>query len=162
MPSKWDDEELFEEAAPPGKKRAGRPAGSKNKPRESLLTTEKLEALYNRVKPYLPDDQRKYVEGVISGDNRVDPLLEMELLVRQMSIIFSEAGVWHFDNKRVSQDFGQFANSLRMSIKDLFDMRRHIDSQTQEANDDNDMVPITKRGSTLERLDALLLEHSTE
>jgi hypothetical protein len=174
MASNWDehDDDLVSlsvdaDAEPdeePVKKRRGgpgRPKGSKNRSKESLLTVDKLEALYNRVKPFLPDDQRDYIEGVVSGDKDVDPLTEMKLLVRQMSILFSEAAVWHFDNKRVSQDFGNFANSLRMAVKDLYEMDKAEQAKADEQQGNDDLVRITERGTTLERLEALLSEHSS-
>lgn len=168
MTSAWDDHDdevsdLGGEDPPffepkPKRRGPGRPKGSKNRPRESLLTVEKLEALYNRVKPYLPDDQKTYIEGVISGENDVDALKEMKLLVRQMSILFSEASVWHFDNKRVTQDFANFANTLRAAIKDLNDMVEKEAARAKQQQETDDLVRITERGSALERLETLLRE----
>lgn len=159
MTDPWD----VSESSDTTPKRRGRPKGSRNKPPETLLTLEKLESLYNRVKPYLPDDQRRYIEGVLSGEQDVNPLAEMKLLVRQMSILFSEASVWHFDNKRVTKEFADFANTLRAAIKDLNDLLiKDQEAQAKESDKTDDMVRVTERGAALERLEALLREYPSE
>jgi hypothetical protein len=123
-------------------KRSGRPAGAKNRDRASmsLLTTDKLEKLYNRVTPYLPLDERKYIRGVINGTQGVDPKREMELLVRQCSIIFSEASVYYWNEGKVSRDLAAFADTLRGAIKDLYD----IQLKEQEINEKDDDIASIK------------------
>jgi len=123
-------------------KRGGRPAGSKNRDRASmsLLTTDKLEKLYNRVTPYLPLDERKYIRGVINGTQGVDPKRELELLIRQCSIIFSEASVYYWNEGKVSRDLAAFADSLRGAIKDLYD----IQLKEKEINEKDDDIATIK------------------
>ena len=146
-----DDEEP-EEKLP---KKRGRPRGSKNVPKEALVTKDRLEALYNRVQPYLTREQRKYIESVIDGSAQVDPQYEMQLLVRQMSIMFSEAAISYWEEKRVDQNIAKFSDSLRMAIKDLHDIERVEAERAKKQEEKDGLVPITERGSTLERLKAL-------
>lgn len=122
-----EDEELHggtEQEKP--KPRPRRRSGNRNRPKDnmSLLSKDKLEKLYNRVEPYLPLDYRKYIRGVVNGTQDVDPMREMELLVRQCSIIFSEASAYYWTEKKVTRDLAAFVDSLRGSIKDLHEMRR--------------------------------------
>lgn len=137
-------------------KKRGRPRGSKNVPKEALVTKDRLEALYNRVQPYLTREQRKYIEGVINGSKQVDPQYELQLLIRQMSIMFSEAAVAYWEEKRVDQNIAKFADSLRMAIKDLHDIDRIERERAQKQEAVDGLVPITERGSAMERIEALM------
>lgn len=136
-------------------KKRGRPRGSKNRPKESLVTKDRLEALYNRVQPYLTREQRKYIEGVLSGTTSVDPKYEMQLLTRQMSILFSEAMIAYTEEKRVDQNIAKFGDSLRMAIKDLYEIEKVEREQAAKDTEKDGLVPITQRGTSLERLKAV-------
>lgn len=133
----------------------GRPPGAKNKTKESLLTAKQLEQLYNRVKPYLTEEQRTYVKKVMSGTADVDPQRELQLLVRQLSILFSEAAIWYWNEKRISADLAKFADTLRMAIKELNDIERQRSIDAQRKATEDDLVPITGRGAALERFEDL-------
>lgn len=133
----------------------GRPPGAKNKVKESLLTSRQLEQLYNRVKPYLTDEQQSYVKKVMQGETDVDPRSELQLLVRQLSILFSEASIWYWNEKRISADLAKFADTLRMAIKELNDMERQRSADAQRKATEDDLVPITGRGAALERFEDL-------
>lgn len=139
----------------PEKRGRGRPAGSQNKPKESLLTTKQLEQLYNRVKPYLTDEQQDYVKRVMQGEVDVDPRYELQLLVRQLSILFSEAAIWYWNEKRVSGDLAKFADTLRMAIRELNEVERQRSLDTQKKATEDDLVPITGRGAALARFEDL-------
>lgn len=144
-----DEDENPDEKLP---KKVGRPRGSKNRPKEALVTKDRLEALYNRVQPYLTKEQRKYIEGVIDGSTQVDPQYELQLLIRQMSIMFSEAATAYWAEKRVDQNIAKFADSLRMAIKDLHDIDRIERERAQKQEAKDGLVPIADGGSPLERL----------
>ena len=152
-----DEDEEPQENLP---KRRGRPRGSKNKPKESLVTKDRLEALYNRVQPYLNPEQKKYVQGVLEGTSQVDPLYEMQLLVRQMSLMFGEAAIAYWEQKRVDQNIAKFADSLRMGIKDLHEIEKEASEAAKKQQDTDDMVRVTERGSALERIKAIMGESS--
>lgn len=133
----------------------GRPPGARNRPKESLLTAKQLEHLYNRVKPYLTEDQRTYVKKVMNGTADVDPRHELQLLVRQLSILFSEAAIWYWNEKRISADLAKFADTLRMAIKELNDIERQRSADAQRKMTEDDLVPITGRGAALDRFEDL-------
>lgn len=133
----------------------GRPPGSKNKVKESLLTAKQLEQLYNRVKPYLNEEQQHYVKKVMQGKTEVDPRYELQLLVRQLSILFSEASIWYWNEKRISGDLAKFADTLRMAIRELNDIERQQKTDAERKANADDLVPITGRGAALERFESL-------
>lgn len=138
------------------KRRAGRPKGSRNRPKDSILTAERLKQLYDRFSPYLTDGQKGYIQGVIDGTVEVDCVREMELLVRQMSLLFQEAATFYFQQGRVSQDLGKFADSLRMAIKDLGDLREDADEKSARKQEEDGLVQFTERGSAMARIEALI------
>lgn len=158
LPEDLEPESLDE----PVKRGRGRPKGSTTKVPESLLTLDKLRTLYTRVKPILAEDQRRYVEGVIDGSIDVDPMLEMRILVRQMSVIFSEAAMWHLAEGKVSRDFASFANNLRMAITDLATLDEKERVRLDKAKSNNDMVRLTEQGSTMGGYDEVLRRISNE
>lgn len=136
-------------------RRPGRPPGAKNKTKESLLTAKQLEQLYNRVKPYLTEEQRSYVKKVMQGQTDVDVRHEMQLLVRQLSILFSEASIVYFNEKRIDEKLAKFADTLRMAIKELNDLERQRNADAIKKATEDDLVPITGRGAALERFEDL-------
>jgi hypothetical protein len=167
MKNSWDripEEEPIEpeslDAAP--KRGRGRPKGSTTKVPESSLTLDKMRQLYARVKPFLSEEQKRYTEGVIEGSVDVDPMLEMRMLVRQMSLIFSEAAVWHLMEGKVSRDFASFANNFRMAITDLAALDEKERIRTEKSKTSNDMVRLTEQGAEMGRYDEVLRRISDE
>lgn len=152
------EENTPEILAPRGKiKRGpGRPKGSKNRPKDSILTSEKLQQLYNRFSPYLTDDQKDYIQGVIAGEQQVDTNYEMQLLVRQMSLLFQEAATWWFSQGKISQDLGKFADSLRMAIKDLHDMQAQAEARALKQQESDGLVQLTGERPAMARIEAIL------
>lgn len=155
-----NEEELLtpDEEPAPTRRRPGRPKGSRNKnpyERGHLLTKDKLEELYNRTYDFMSNEQRRYIKGVINGTKDVDPVREMELLLRQCSILFSEALIWHLDNKKVSRDLAQFADTIRAASKDLFDIRRK-QKELDEAEGGASTVQLQDRERATALLDGLL------
>lgn len=138
------------------KRGPGRPKGSRNRPKDSILTSEKLQQLYNRFSPYLTDDQKDYIQGVIAGEQKVDTNYEMQLLVRQMSLLFQEAATWWFSQGKISQDLGKFADSLRMAIKDLHDMQVEADEKALKQQEHDGLVQLTGERPAMARIEALL------
>jgi hypothetical protein len=153
---------MTDDQTPTPKRGRGRPPGAKNKTKESLTTAKQLESLYNRVKPYLTGEQQEYVKKVMKGDIDVDVRYEMQLLVRQLSILFSEAAIWYWNEGRISADLAKFADTLRMSIKELNDIERQRANDEQRKSTDDDLVPITGRGAALERFESLFGETDAE
>lgn len=154
---------MSEEPVDEGQSRKrGRPPGARNKSKEMLTTQKQLESLYNRVKPYLTEEHQDYVKKIMKGSAKVDVRLEMQLLVRQLSILFSEASIWYFEEKRVSSDLAKFADTLRMAIKELNDIERQKSADDQRKNTEDDLVPITGRGAALERFESLFGEADSE
>lgn len=153
---------MSEEPVESQKRGRGRPPGARNKSKEMLTTQKQLETLYNRVKPYLTEEHQDYVKKVMKGSASVDVKLEMQLLVRQLSILFSEASIWYFEEKRISSDLAKFADTLRMAIKELNDIERQKGADEQRKSTEDDLVPITGRGAALERFENLFGQADAE
>jgi hypothetical protein len=100
-------------------------------------------------------DQRAYIKGVINGSVKVDPIRELELLVRQCSLMFSEAAAWHFENKRVNRDIASFADTTRAAIKDLFELRRK-QAEVDASLAVEDQYSVTQRQRSVELVEQLL------
>lgn len=157
----FDDNDLGlddEQEDKPQPKRRGRPKGSKNRPKEMVVTATKLQRLYDRFSPYMSDEQREYVQNVIDGKSPVDCLREMELIVRTMGLLFQEAATIEFMEGKVSMNLAKFADTLRASVKDLNDMRLQVEEQAQKRDAADDLVRLAQSRSSMERLEALMGE----
>jgi hypothetical protein len=138
------------------KRGRGRPPGTKNKPREAVKTEAELKRLFERFKPFLSDDHKEYVHGIIEGKNNVDTVREMELLVRLMSLLFQASADWFFQEGKINGDLAKFADSLRMGIKDLNDLREKEEERAAKQDEADGLVPITQRGTAMARVEALI------
>lgn len=164
--SNW--EQLFEDeddeprlVQEPAKRKAGRPPGSKTTTtRESILAKRQIAQLYHRFEPFLTENQKEYIQGIVDGKQEVDCLYELQLLVRQQSLLYQEASMYHFEKRTVTKELSDFGNSLRMSIKDLTDLQRYENEQKLKQQMKNDLVRVTDGGSALEGLEALIERHS--
>lgn len=138
-----------DKAPPTWRQKANRSADA------SLLSKQKLEKLYDRVQPYLSNEQRRYTKAVLNGTANVDTTKELELLVRQCSLLFSEASVVFMNEKRVSRDLASFADSYRMAVKDLAELRR-IERADQEKTEEVGTMSAADRERQKAKVDALL------
>lgn len=127
-------------AVKPPPRRGGRPLGSKNKPKDEVMTQEKLNKLYNRVEHMLDEDHRKYLKQVITGKTHIDPVREGELLLRLLSIVVTESLGWALSKQAISRDLAALVGEYRMGIKDLEDMRRRREEQKVKFGTDERMV----------------------
>lgn len=124
-------------------------------PVSSSITRQKLEKLYSRVSEHLSPEQRRYTKKVIEGKIGVDTMYEMEILVRQLSLIFSVVSMKAFEEERVTRDFAAFTDSFRQSIKDLNDFVREA---KEEANQEQNVSALTiaDHQRQVDKLDKLL------
>lgn len=159
-----DDEDI-----PSNVPREIRPVESKNKRKrpdnlserlergdmDASISRQKLEHLYNRVAEHLSPEQRRYTKKVINGTAGVDPMLEMEILVRQLSLIFTTVSIKAFDEEKVTRDFAAFADSFRQAVKDLNDF---VKEAKEEANQEQNVnaLSVADRQREISKLDKLL------
>lgn len=133
----------------------------KKNPTGSEISRQKLEQLYNRVSEHLSPEQRRYTRKVINGTIGVDPMLEMEILVRQLSLIFINVSMKMFDEDRVTRDYASFTDSYRQSIKDLNDfIRQAKEDEGQEKN--VNALTVAERQKEVSKLDKLLQVHGSD
>lgn len=124
-------------------------------PSPSMLSRQKLESLYRRVSPLMSQEQKKYTEKVIKGQISVDPHYEMELLVRQFSILLQEVFPVFIDEKRVSRDFAATTDSFRQALKDLNDFNR-LKAEDEQKDSAADVINVSDQQKARDRMRAIL------
>jgi hypothetical protein len=129
------------------KRKGGRPKGARNKRPGTLVTEEKLAALYDRAEPFLDDEMKRYLRDVIGGNTRVDPEREMELLVAYMRLLLSEGTATTLRTGMLTIDLAKFAGELRMGIKDLHDIQRKNRDDKAKLSNDDELVDITSKSA---------------
>ena len=140
-----DDEAPADGIEPTPPRKGGRPKGSRNKRPGTLLTEEKLTALYDRAEPFLDEEMKDYLRDVIAGKTRIDPEREMELLVAYMRLLLSEGTAGAIRTGMLTVDLAKFAGELRMSIKDLYDIQRRNREDKLKQSADDELVDITSK-----------------
>lgn len=124
-------------------------------PMPSQISRQKLERLYNRISEHLSPEQRRYTKKVINGTIGVDTMYEMEILVRQLSLIFTAVSLKAFEEERVTRDFAAFTDSYRQAIKDLNEFVK--DAREAENEDQNvSALSVADRQREVAKLDRLL------
>lgn len=124
-------------------------------PKPSQISRQKLEQLYSKVSEYLSPEQRRYTKKVINGTIGVDTMYEMEILVRQLSLLFTTVSLKMFEEERVTRDFAAFTDSYRQAIKDLNDF---VKEAKEAENEDQNVsaLSVADRKREVEKLDRLL------
>lgn len=147
------DDFLWDEQDKP--RRPGRPRGSKNRSPESIVTEEKLQSMFKRMMPHLTPDQRSYLEGMLNGEIETDAEKAMDLAIKQMLFVFSEAADAHWQAGRVSKELADTFNAVRMALKDLEDIRK-VRADKAEKAQAMDNVSLEDREKEKQRLEQML------
>ncbi len=124
----------------------------------SLVSRQKLEQFYNRISPYISPEQRKYTKQVIRGEINVDTKYEMEILIRQFSLLISEVMPVFMEEKRVSRDLAATADSLRQMLKDLRDFEKD-DAEAAKQETNIQSLEVADQQRRVQRLNQLLEVH---
>lgn len=127
-----DDDFLFEDSKP--KPRRGRPRGSKNRDAVSIETEKRVEQLFKRMQPFMTREQKAYADDIQNGRADVDPLKELELIIRQATFVFSEAADEHWRARRISKELSEMINAIRMSLKDFEEIKRLREEKAEQQN----------------------------
>ena len=106
---------------------------------------ESAEKMYERVKPILPADVREYLEKSMQGDVDFDGMLQMDLLLRQLSIYISSVVSWATDDGIISRDVAALIAEYRMGIKDHEEMRRKRIELDHKYGNNGGMVDTTSK-----------------
>src|SRR5690606_1223588 len=115
------------------KRKVGRPRGSKNRDALSIETQDRVETIFKRMKPFMTREQMEYAEEIQNGRAGVDAVAEMELVIRQVTFVFSEVADEMWRSKRVTKEFTELINALRMSLKDFEDMKTARDAKAERS-----------------------------
>lgn len=114
----------YDTAFSPPSRGPGRPRGSKTRSEASKTTERKLNQTYARLRPMLTEDQRQYFDDCFSGKRAIDAEMELELVIKQATLAFSAMADQAWDTGKMPREFPDVMNALRMSIKDLEDIRK--------------------------------------
>jgi len=148
-----DDEEDIEDfpspAIVPPRKGPGRPKGGRTTSSGAKVTEGHLKELYYRVANHLTPEHRDYMNAVIKGKVEVDPVREMQLLVRYLAILAFAAAEWALEDRKVTQDLAKLLGEHRQALKDLEDMQRRRRDEAFKKQDDDILIDATQK-STLE------------
>ena len=136
--------EVFPSPSSPPRK-VGRPKKSYG----AKVTEGHLKELYNRVQNHLTPEHRDYMEKVIKGKVEVDPVREMQLLVRYLALLAFAAAEWALEDRKVTQDLAKLLGEHRQALKDLEDMQRKRRDEAIKQADDDILIDATQK-STLE------------
>lgn len=139
---------------------AGRPRGSRNKTPTQRFMLERFENLLKSVEHMLSEEQLKYYKTAFNGREELDPIKEMELLLRlhgvyTMTIITEATGA-----KKPSKEVSDNVAQQRMGFKDLYDMKRKKEEAEEKRSESQSMVDPTRQ-SEMGVLDRLLGKAST-
>lgn len=102
----------------------GRPRGSKTRSEESKTTERKLTQTYARLRPLLTSEQQDYFDESFAGKRSIDAEMELELVIKQATLVFSAMADQAWETGKAAREFPDMMNALRMSIKDLEDIRK--------------------------------------
>lgn len=137
------------------RRRAGRPKGVGNRSPEEKQTSDRINRMYKRVLPLLSKEQREYVEKRLAGASRIDVEIELELLITQASAVWSQAADTLWDGGDLTKEFADTLNAIRMTVKDLGDVRR-LKQQQEEREKALLTVNMTDTDGEEERIRELL------
>jgi hypothetical protein len=138
-------EKFFSESVQP--RRPGRPKGSRNRSPDEALTQKKLEQLYKRVEPMLDDEHKKYLHAILEGKTSIDAVREMQLLLRYLSILTTEAIGWALRDLKMNRDLAMLVGEYRQGIKDYEDMQRKREDAKHKRGDDERVVDPTRESA---------------
>lgn len=125
-----DDDFLFDDSQP--KRKVGRPRGSKNRDAVSLETEQRVTQLFKRMQPFMTRKQKAYADDIMNGRADVDPLEELQLIIRQATFVFSEAADEHWRSRRISKELSEMINAIRMSLKDYEEIKRAREEKVEQ------------------------------
>lgn len=138
------------EPAPESRKRRGRPAGSKNKPK-ALVPKELANEILLVMKDQLPPEHFEYMKGVIMRGEAISTKQELDILILLLNRNLAPALVSEMTNtvkdEATGKDLGPVMRkdvTERLKVlKSLLDLRHNIERR-EEKTDDDENNPVLK------------------
>lgn len=118
------------------------------------LTPENVAELYSTVAHLMSEEHRAYLEKMMAGEAPVDALLDLEMMLRLVTIYATQAIKWSFEKGSVSKDIGSVLGEARQAAVAVENMRLKR-QEAMKKNDDDDGVVDPTRESSLARFENL-------
>lgn len=130
---------------PAERKGAGRPKGSRNKTPTQKYMLEHFEDLLQAVEHMLTPEQRKYYQTAFQGREDLDPIKEMELLLRLHNVYTMTIVTEAMGQRKASKEVSDNVAQQRMGLKDLFDMKRKKEEIEEKRGATQQMADPTRK-----------------
>ena len=118
------------------------------------LDPENVAELYRTVAHLMSAEHRAYLEKMLNGEAPVDALLDLEMILRLVTIYATQAVKWSFEKGTVSKDIGSVLGEARQAAVAVETMRLKR-QEAMKKNDDDESVVDPTRQSTLARFENL-------
>lgn len=118
------------------------------------LDPEDIYEIFDMVAAFMSDEHREYLERIKSGNGTVDALLDLEMILRLMTIYAPQAVVWSLQEGKVSKEIGAILGEARQSAVAVENMRVKRNESAVKKDDADGMVDPTRK-STLDRFESL-------
>lgn len=96
------------------------------------LSEANLNSLYDRIRHLLTDKHRKYLDNIKNGEGEIDPIIELEMNLRLVSVLAQNAVDWALRDGRVPKDVSTLLSEVRQSASAIEDIRRKRDGVVKE------------------------------
>lgn len=123
------------------------------------LGEENIIEIYDRVKHLMSEEHREYLDNIQRGEGKVDPVMELEMNLRLVSILSTQAVEWALRDGKVPKDVSSLLGEVRQSASAIEDIKRKREELRLKRGDDERVVDPT-RESALARFQGIHTEHS--
>ncbi len=140
----------------PAKRKAGRPAGTLNRPKQGeVALVDRVKEVYEVIQHLLTPEQREFYQRAFTGKESFDPMKHAEFFAILYGVYANDILLEAIENKVVSQDIAQTLREYRMSLKELDDMKR-ARAKEQAVKDDQGKLVDPTRESSQSRIDEII------
>lgn len=109
------------------------------------MSTEEIYEIFDMVAPFMSDEHRDYLERIKSGKGQVDALLDLEMILRLLTIYAPQAVMWSLNEGRVSKDIGSILGEARQSAVAVENMRVKRNESVVKKNDADGVADPTRK-----------------
>lgn len=96
------------------------------------LSEANLNSLYDRIRHLLTDKHRKYLDNIKNGEGEIDPMIELEMNLRLVSVLAQNAVDWSLRDGKVPRDVSTLLSEVRQSASAIEEIRRKRDGVVKE------------------------------
>jgi|SRR5690606_1313570 len=118
------------------------------------LEPEDIYEIFDMVAPFMSDEHREYLDRIKRGEGQVDALLDLEMILRLVTIYAPQAVMWSLQDGKVSKDIGSILGEARQSAVAVENMRVKRNESAVKKDDADGMVDPTRKPA-LDRFESL-------